>query len=72
MKQKTCDILKAQRQRMKLTQKQVADRAGIQIQQYQKFESGERDIANSSFRIACRTLLALELNVEAFYKSIQD
>ena len=57
---------------MKLTQKQVADRAGIQIQQYQKFESGERDIANSSFRIACRTLLALELNVEAFYKSIQD
>lgn len=38
------EILRKQRVLHEMTQQQVADKAGIKIQQYQKFESGERNI----------------------------
>ena len=38
--QKPCQILKEKRLVLELTQKQVAERAGVLLQQYQKFESG--------------------------------
>ena len=50
-----------------MTQRQVAERAKITIQQYQKFESGERNIMTCSFRIACRVIEALEMNISDFY-----
>lgn len=36
-----------------LTQMQVADKARIVLQRYQKFESGERSTINCSFEFAC-------------------
>ena len=65
--QKLGELLKERRQSLGLTQKQTADRAGIKIQQYQKFESGDRDLANSSFRLACQVVTALEFDVSKFY-----
>nr|DAE09395.1 MAG TPA: helix-turn-helix domain protein [Siphoviridae sp. ct96x5]DAJ39242.1 MAG TPA: helix-turn-helix domain protein [Caudoviricetes sp.] len=52
---------------LELTQQQVADRAGIDLQQYRKFESGARDIRRSSFNIACRVIRALEMDVDKFF-----
>lgn len=60
-------VLREKRIMAGLTQKQVADRAGIALQQYQKFESGERNIMNSSFQIACRVIEALGMNISEFY-----
>ena len=50
-----------------MTQKQVAEKAKITLQQYQKFESGARNIMTCSFRIACRVIEALEMNISDFY-----
>ena len=46
---------------------EVADRAGISIQQYQKFERGARNIMTSSFTTACKVIEALELDITRFY-----
>ena len=59
--------LREKRVALGLTQQQVADRAGIILQQYQKFESGERDIMTSSFRTACKVIEALEMDITDFY-----
>ena len=55
--------LKEKRVSARLTQQQVADKAGIKLQQYQKFESGERNLRTASFQIACRVLEALDLDI---------
>lgn len=60
--------LRNKRLSLKLTQQQVAEKSHILLQQYQKFESGERDLANASFLIACRVLDALEIDVSKYYK----
>ena len=59
-------ILREKRLILGLTQKQVAEKAGVTSQQYQKFESGERDIMNSSLRIASRVIEALGMDVTRF------
>lgn len=53
-------ILLQRRKELNLTQQQVADQAGIQLRQYQRFECGERSISGSSGRIMlaiCKVLL---------------
>ncbi len=60
-------VLRERRVVLGLTQQQVADRAGIKLQQYQKFESGERNIMNCSFRIAGHVIEALEMNISDFF-----
>ncbi len=60
-------VLYEQRIVHRLTQKQVAERAKITLQQYQKFESGARNIMTSSFRIACRVIEALGMNISDFF-----
>lgn len=52
---------------LELTQQQVADRAGVDIQQYRKFESEARDIRRASFDVACRVIRALEMDVGKFF-----
>lgn len=52
---------------LELTQQQVANRAGIDLQQYRKFESGARDIRRASFDVACRVIKALEMDVGEFF-----
>lgn len=60
-------ILKDTRTELGLTQQQIADKAKIQLRQYQRFESGERNLSSSSFNIACRVIEALELNVSDYF-----
>ena len=52
---------------MGLTQQQVADKAKINYRQYQKFESGERNIMTASFQLTCRVIKALNMDIEKFY-----
>lgn len=61
------EYLKTRRHELHLTQQAVADKANIRLQQYQKFESGERSILTASFVIACKVLNALKINIEDFY-----
>ena len=50
-----------------MTQKTVAERAGIPLQSYQQFESGKRKLTRASFDIACRVLEALEWDITTYY-----
>ena len=38
------EVLKLQRESLSMSQRQVSDSAGIQLRQYQRFESGERSM----------------------------
>ena len=60
-------VLKDYREELGLTQQQVADKAKIQLRQYQRFESGERNLSSSSFSIACRVIEALGLDISKYY-----
>lgn len=60
-------LLKEQRVVKGLTQQQVADKAGILIQHYQKFEGGERNLRTASFDVACRVLEALDLDIVKYF-----
>lgn len=60
-------ILRERRVTSGLTQQQVADKAGIKLQQYQKFESGERKLRTASFQIACSVLEALDLDIVKYF-----
>lgn len=60
-------ILRERRVILGMTQQQVADKAHIVLQQYQKFESGERNIMTCSFQIACRIIETLEMDITAFF-----
>lgn len=44
--------LKELRKLMNLTQKELADKSGINIRQIQKYESGEYDIGNMTLKTA--------------------
>ena len=53
-------ILKPLRKMFGLTQKQIADRAGIALVEYQRFEYGSRSIKTASFDIVCRVISAFD------------
>jgi transcriptional regulator with XRE-family HTH domain len=59
--------LRDSRDKLGLSQQQVADSANIQLRQYQRFESGERKLSSSSFNIACRVIEALGMNISDYY-----
>lgn len=63
----TSNILKERRINLKLTQQEVAEKAKILPQQYQKFESGERKIESATFQTACRVIEALDMDITKFY-----
>lgn len=60
-------ILRDYRDKLGLTQQQVADKARIQLRQYQRYESGERNLSSSSFSIACRVIEALGLDPTQYH-----
>ena len=60
-------VLSERRQMLRMTQQEVADRANITLRQYQRLESGERNILTSSFGLACRVVEALDMDVSKFY-----
>ena len=61
-------VLIGQREKLGLTPEEVAAKAGITLKQYQKFESHDRNLSSSSFRIVHAVLSALELDTTAFNK----
>lgn len=58
--------LYCRRKELGLTQQQVADRAGIKLIQYQRFERGERSMASASFRIGMAICDVLKLDPHRF------
>lgn len=61
--------LKERRKELGLTQKQVAERAGLSWQVYQRYELGVRTpIATTTIKVA----RALETTVEALYGVVED
>ena len=53
-------VLRSRREQLGLTQQEVADRAGIKLQQYQRLETGTRHLEGCSMRIGlaiCAVLL---------------
>ena len=60
-------VLIGQREKLGLTQDEVAAKAGIQLKQYQMYESHDgREFSNTSMRIVVAVLTALELDPTAF------
>ena len=62
MADRVASILKERRKEMELTQSEVAHEVGIDLQSYQKFESGKRKLENCSMRIGLQVCAALELD----------
>lgn len=54
-------ILKKRRKVLGLTQSEVAEAIGIQLQQYQLFEYGTRKVSTSSMILGLRLCAVLEL-----------
>ena len=54
-------ILKKRRKELGLTQTDVADAIGVQLQQYQMFEYGTRKVSTSSMILGLRLCASLEL-----------
>lgn len=63
-------ILRNQRETLGLTQQEVANKAGVQLRQYQRLESGERSIYGASFRIAISVCKALQLDPQRFIDGV--
>jgi len=61
-------ILAGQREKLGLSQEEVAKRAGIRLEQYQRYEQCGVNISSSSLRIVHAVLQALELDTTAFDK----
>ena len=59
-------MLIGQREKLGLTQEEVAQRAGIKLEQYQRYEQCGVNISSSSLRIVHAVLKALELDTTAF------
>lgn len=60
------NILRRRREELGMTQQQVADKAHVQLRQYQRFENGERELYSSSMRIGVSICHALELDPRRF------
>ena len=56
-------ILKKRRKDLGLTQSEVAEAIGIQLQQYQMFEYGTRKVSTSSMILGLRLCAVLELKL---------
>lgn len=63
----TAAVLRDMRVRLGLSQAQIAEKAGITQQMYQRFESGKRDLRSCSFTVTCKVLEALDIDIAKFY-----
>ena len=60
-------ILRDRRLELCMTQQQVADGAKIQLQQYQRLETGERNIESASMRVSLAICAVLKLDPFVFF-----
>ena len=65
-------LLKNRRLELGLTQQQVADKAKIQLRQYQRVESGERHITGASARIMLAICAVLKIDPYEFFPEFRD
>ena len=61
-------VLINRREELGMTQEEVAEKAGITLKQYQRFEVQESGLSSSSFRIVHAVLYALGLDTTALKK----
>jgi transcriptional regulator with XRE-family HTH domain len=59
-------LLRKQRKKLGLTQEEVAKRAGIKLEQYQRYEEVGVNISSSSMRIASSVMKVLDIDPSAF------
>jgi len=60
-------ILTDAREKLGLSQQEAADRAGVTLKQYQRYEQhGEWNLESTSFDIATRVLIAVGLDPSAY------
>lgn len=69
--QQSHHILRQRREELGLTQRDVAEAAGILIRQYTRFESGERDICSSSARLVLAVCAVLKLDPYTLFPEIE-
>jgi transcriptional regulator with XRE-family HTH domain len=62
--------LKEARKNLGITQQEAANRAGIILRQYQRYESGEHKVSNSPFVIARRVLDALGIDLSEYARDV--
>jgi transcriptional regulator with XRE-family HTH domain len=65
-------VLRNRRVELGLTQKEVADKAKIQLRQYQRVESGERNIRSASARMVLAICAVLKINPYDFFPEYSD
>lgn len=68
----TRSILQKRRAELNMTQQQVADKARIQLRQYQRLESEERSITSASARIMLSVCAALKLDPYLFLPEFDE
>ena len=61
-------LLKKKREELGLKQRETAERAGVSLRHYQRFESGERDIEHAEFRYAYPVMKVLGIDPDYFCK----
>lgn len=69
--QQSHHIIRQRREELNLTQQEVAERAGILLRQYTRFETGERDICSSSARIVLAICAVLKLDPYELFPEIE-
>ncbi len=69
---KEVKLLLTMREYLNLTKKQAAEKAGIPLSTYQKFENSERNIRTASFTTTCKVLQALELDPYDFFLELYE
>lgn len=69
--QQSHHMLRQRREELNITQQEVAEKAGILLRQYTRFETGERDICSSSARIVLSICAVLKLDPYELFPEIE-
>ena len=64
--------LAKQREALGLTQQEIANRAKINIRQYQRLESGERSLNSTSFRVGLNVCYALKIDPNYYCAALRE
>jgi len=64
-------LLKDAREKKGMTQSEVADRVKMKLQQYQRYENGERSLMSTSFRIATDVCKVLDIELKSMIQEAE-